>query len=417
MVQIIHNKRGFGSQLGEVLGESLGQGLQQFAHHKLEKLHKRERARSLEEMGVDPEEARYLADASEKERSQFLTPQYFDYLHNKRSQSQQQPQNNQQFAAPVQPNQVPSDLNQANRPGIEDILRSLSGGQKQQQNPFAGMSQQMPQQQVSPNQQFGQAAAQQQVAQQVGGPHTGYKDGMKNTAQESNDIRREKNEFDKQQKLEELEEKKQNQIDKKYQKLTEQFEKDYTVGSQLELLADELLNINEEIGDSWSPYKEGAAQAVNKLSRGFINAPALVGPQGELFRTKTNEAVSLSSNALKGIASKLRVQILELSKPSLNQSYEARKQNILDLKKRGLVLQIPFQEQQKIVEENNGRLPDDFGQRALPSIEKRQREILTGNSNEESELEFDTLEEAQAYAKQHGAKAIENTETKKKYKV
>lgn len=424
MVQIIHNKRGFGSQLGEVLGESLGQGLQQFAHHKLQNLHKRERARELEKIGVDPEEAQWLSGVSEKERSQFLTPAYFDYLYNKRSQKQNNQQPPQQFA-PASQQQVPSDLNQANRPGIEDILRSLSGGQKQQQNPFAGMSQQMPQQQYSPNQQFGQAAAQQQISrqtnpqQQFGGPHTGYKGYPSNTAQEANDIKREKYEFDKQQKLEKFEEEKQNQIDKKYSKLTERFEKDYEVGSQVEVLADELLALNEEIGNGWGPLKEGVTQGIKKISYGFINAPALVGTEGQVFRTKTNEAVTLLSNALKGLPSKFRVAILEASKPSLDQSYEARKQNILDLKKKGKVFQIPFEEQQKIFEENGGRLPADFSQRALPSIEKRQREILTGNSdnNENQDLEFDTLEEAQAFAKKHGAKAILNTETNKKFKV
>ena len=407
MAQIIEDQGGFGAQFGGALGRGISHGLEQYAHNKLEKLHRRERTKKLERI-LPKDLAEVWEDLGPEARKQFASQLYYDEG-NEAQQAQ-----HQQGVPPAQ--NFAQQLGSQNQPMQGQPRSELESLQSQLQNNQQG------------NQQLMQQLSQQQPAEPL--RKAGFKFRQPGTAEggsiaeqnlalkkESNALKQEDAQLKREQKLNEFEEKKQLAIDKKYAKLTERFEKDYEVGSQIEVLADELLALNEEVGDSWGPLKEGAAQGVKKLTYGLINAPALVGTAGQRLVTKTNEAVTLLSNALRGLPSKFRVAILEASKPSLNQSYEARKQNILDLKKKGKVFQIPFEEQQKIVEENGGKLPADFSQRALPVIEKRQREILTGSSNEQSESEFDTLEEAQEYAKQHGAEVIENTETKKKYKV
>ncbi len=60
--------------------------------------------------------------------------------------------------------------------------------------------------------------------------------------------------------------------------------------------------------------------------------------------------------------------------------------NILDMKKKGEALQIPYEEQLKILEKNNGKLPDNFNEISLPEIHRRQGEILRGVSNSKNIL-------------------------------
>jgi len=172
--------------------------------------------------------------------------------------------------------------------------------------------------------------------------------------------------------------KQQEAINKKYDKTIKDYEKDYQLGVQIEQLADEMDKLNDEIEEEWSPWAESASQGIKGLSYGLVNAPALAGNKAEVFRTKANEVVDLTSNAIKGLASKYRVGIKEASKPSLNQSYEARKHNISDLRKRAKILQIPYANANEILQANEGNIPKTFGQEVLPRIKEQIESLYKG---------------------------------------
>jgi hypothetical protein len=389
--------------LAQGLSRDLGQSLQGLAQHKATQMQNQKKISAYKKAGIPDQLAELLPLLSEKERSGVL--EQIDW-----SQAlQQQPQQQDQQQAPIQNQMQQSQQQQPTyTPEQEQVIRRSQNPEERQKiaDLFRQHNQQQaqPQQVITPNQQAGQAAAQQQIVQQQ---QPSIFKNKANTAQEANDIRRAQHEFAKEQKQ-------QNDIDKKYQKLTEQYEKDFTLGSQLEVLANEMAALNEEIGENWSPFKEAGVEGIRGATKGLVDLRSVAGQKAEEFRNKANQYVHLASGSIKGLPSKFRVQILEASKPSLFQTYGARKNIISDAEKFAGSLQVPFQEQLKLMEENGGKLPADFSSRAIPSIKEKQREILTGKKQE---LEFDTLEEAQEYARQHGAKAIENTETKKKFKV
>lgn len=171
--------------------------------------------------------------------------------------------------------------------------------------------------------------------------------------------------------------KEQEAINKRYSFIIQNYEKYYQLGVQIVQLADELDVLNDEVEENewWSPWAESAAQSIKSLTKGLINVLVLAGEKAEVFRIKSNKIFKIVANVINHFASKFCVDIKEASKPSLNQSYEARKHNIADLRKRGQILQIPYANTQSILEDNEGNIPKTFGQQVLPRI-KQQIESL-----------------------------------------
>jgi|GEM_PF-5379809 hypothetical protein len=412
MAQIIQGQGGFGAQFGTALGQGLSNGIEQYAHGKLKQLHRRQGLKGLE--GVIPKEvAELYYDSDPAVQKHILNQLVYD-----EGNEAQHAQREQERAGLAQLGHQQRATGQLQ--GLQGQPQSeLDQGRNHLRNNQEDIGRLM--QQLSGQ---GAAAAELEPLRKAGfrfrrpdeAPVFGSAEQANALKQESNNLKREQHEFAKQQKIEEFEEKKQAAIDKKYSKLTEQFEKDYTIGTQLQILAEEMAALNEEIGEDWHPVKEGLVQGINGATRGLVDLRSQAGKAAEQFRNKANQYIDLSSNAIKGLPSKYRVQIKESAKPSLAMTYEARKESINDAIKHAQVLQVPFQEEERILEENEGKLPEDFSRRALPSIQKRQEQILRGN-RESGEHEFETLEEAQEFARQNGGKVIENTETKKKFKA
>lgn len=389
--------------VGNSIVKTLGNTLQGLAQHKLNQ----KQSYELEKIGFPKQLASIFHTLDPKVQEGIWKQVNLSNI----GQLQQQPQ--MQQAQPQQQMQSTFTPEQA------EFIKTLSPLDRQRAaQQFALQNQQAQQAPVSsqPSQQFGQAAAQQQVAEQLA-PKSIFQGNAGNSVAEQNLLEKQKsNAFKQQEALTAAEEKKQNLIDKKYQKTIEQYEKDYELGSKLEILANKMAELNEEIGDDWNPLKEGFTQGLYSKSGGFLDIRSVAGEKAEEFRRAASEYVDLSSNAVRGIPSKYRVQLKEASKPSLTQTYGARKSSVESAINGSKSLQIPYQETLQILEENNGNIPGDFSRKALPVIQKRQKEILKGE-NKISELEFDTLEEAQAAAKQYGARAIEDTSTKKKFKI
>ncbi len=399
MVTILRNEDDSGKQLGQAFGNALGTGLGALASHKIDKLQNKHLEQKLIKDGFQPPMAKFLVDIGPKARNKYFEEQ-FDY-----HKFENQPINQQQYQQ-----QSPMDQGQNTQQDVQQRMQQLSSQgmqqRQQQQSPLdqgrsqlqgnqqdlAELMQQLSGQgrpQQAPQQQFAAPVPQPQEQQGFSLPRESDQSQIKN------DLLREQNLFNREQKLNEFQEKKQLSIDKKYSKLTEQFEKDYTVGSQLQILAEEMAALNEEIGEDWNPVKEGLVQGVHGLSKGFIDLRSGAGKAAEQFRNKANQYIDLSSNAIKGLPSKYRVQIKEAAKPSLTQSYEARKESVADAIKHAQVLQVPFQEEQRVLEENDGRLPEDFSRRVLPSIQQRQEEILRGDKHLKDDETFQGSSQAE----------------------
>lgn len=360
----------FGTHIGETVGKGLGNVLEGLAQGKAQKYKVAQNKQLLQGLGINPEIASALAPHSDENIFKFLSqfegfdigsqqPQQQSYMQNQPQQAQTIPQN--------QPN-YPQQQGQ-NQPNVNEVMRAISGNPE-----LAG--------QISPEQigQLLQNQATQQALNPLGIQSKGIRSkgsGTGNTADQ--ELKREK-----------FETAKQDTINKKYAKVIEQYEKDYTVGSQLEVLAQDLKRLNEEIGHEWSPYAESATNAVHKVSLGFIDPRSAAGKAAEEFRNKANQYVHIASGSIKGLPSKFRVQILEASKPSLAQSYEARENIIEDAEKFSKSLQVPYEETLRVTEENNGNIPSNFSSQTLPVIKQKQREILKGNQ-EQSEGTLSTL--------------------------
>ncbi len=342
--------------LGARLGQDLGSALQGLAHHKIQQRQSRE----LEQVGFPKELASIFHSLSPKVQEDIWKQV------NLGSIGQQQEQQPQMQQAPMQdqPTYTPEQT---------EFLKSLPNPLDRQKvaQQFQQQNQQAMQQQ-SPNQQFGQAAAQQQVAEKIGQnqqPQSIFRQpGVSNTAQEANDIKRQKYEFDKQQKVEQ-----------KFQPLLKQFEQQYEASSQILPIIEEFKKLNEEIeqsGEGWGPAVESAVGGVHKLSGGLIDLRSAAGEKMERLRKLTAQLVNIGTQGVKGHATNLKVQNLEKAVPSLLQSYEGRKRIAEDMEKLAVSAQIPLAETAKVREENGGVLPGNFSEVVLPRIDAQRKEVL-----------------------------------------
>jgi hypothetical protein len=208
--------------------------------------------------------------------------------------------------------------------------------------------------------------------QEEGNPNPWYKPyGNKSFDQE---LKREKFE---QQKLEAAE-KKQALINKTYQSRLDEYDKFDKVGQELENIAQEayqLVNELEKEGKAVNPLVEGAIQGVNSLSRGTVNLGSLVGEKAERLRSLYSQLVTAKTALLKGQPSNFKVKLLQETKPSLTQSPAAQKALLENTLREAQSLRVPHQEALRILEENEGNLPQNFSQLISPAIEERQNQL------------------------------------------
>lgn len=194
MVTILRNEDDSAKEIGRGLGAALGTGLGALASRKLEKMTHKEESNRLQSLGFSPTLANAFPKLPKRTQEEILSSVDWGRINSAHEQQQQRPQVQQQElqrmeqpqrqqirqpqqqmqqpqGQPVPQQNVPRDIQQANRPSTEDILRSLSGKGPQQQpfaqqeQQFASARQQQPQNQLTPNQQIGQAAAAQQIAE------------------------------------------------------------------------------------------------------------------------------------------------------------------------------------------------------------------------------------------------------------
>src|SRR5580698_474987 len=331
--QLLSGRRSLGANLGADLGSAL-QGL---AQHKVQQ----KQVQELERVGFPKELASIYHNLDPKVQQDIWKQVSLQNI------GQQQPQQQQ----PMQPTFTPEQVDY-----IKSIQNPMDRQRVAQQFQQQNQSQFNPQQ-VTPNQQFGQAAAQQQVAQQLGGQQNNsiFKEpGISNTAQEANDIKREKYEFDKQQKVEQ-----------KFQPLLKQFEQQYEASSQILPIIEEFKQLNEEIeqsGEGWGPVVESAVGGINKISGGLIDLRSAAGEKMERLRKLSAQLINIGTQGIKGHATNLKVQNLEKAVPSLLQSYEGRKRIAEDMEKLAVSAQLPLAETARVREENGGNLPSNFSE-------------------------------------------------------
>lgn len=346
------------NNFSQAAGETLGKTLENLATHKTNQM----QSKQLEKIGFPKELASIFHTLSPDVQKVIWGKANLENI-------QSQPESIQQQIQPQAPTYTPEQTNV-----LKSIPNSLERNQVAQK--FQMQNQQAQQVPISsqPSQQFGQAANQQQIAQQLA-PNSIFKQsGISNTAQEANDIKRQKYEFDKQQKVEQ-----------KFQPLLKQFEQQYEASSQILPIIEEFKQLNEEIeqsGEGWWPAVESAVGGVNKISWGLIDLRSVAGEKMERLRKLTAQLVNIGTQGVKGHATNLKVQNLEKAVPSLLQSYEGRKRIAEDMEKLAVSAQLPLAETAKVREENGGILPSNFSEIVLPRIDAQRKEVLNSISTD-----------------------------------
>ncbi len=392
------------STLGNRIGSDLAEGLQGLAQHKLQQ----KQSHELEKIGFPKQLASIFHTLDPKVQEGIWKQVNLSNIGQLQQQGQQaiqaqQPQMQPTFT-PEQTEFIKSIPSPLDRQKVAQQFQMQN--QQQQQAPISSQ----------PSQQFGQAAAQQQIAQQLQ-PQSIFQGNAGNGIAEQNLLEKQKsNAFKQQQVLTEQQEK----IEKKFEPIVNQFAVESETASKMEPIIEELNTLNEKIeeeGTNWGPMAESAVGGIHKATGGLVDLRSLAGKEIERFRKLSAELLNIGTSGVKGVATNFKVMNLEKALPSLAQSYEGRKEILQDLEKLAASKKLGLAETEKIREENGGNLPRDFREKIFPRIDKERKQLLNSLSSKQPVLEFDTLEEAQAAAKQYGAKAIEDTSTKKKIKA
>ncbi len=372
MVTILKNDDNFGLELGKALGS----GLSSLAHHKINKLQDKHLENRLVKDGIQPQLASLLVSIGPKAREEYFKEQFdFHKFQNQPQQQQQQlpmqPQRpQQQPMQPVAQQNVPRDLQMANKPNTQDILRSLSGQGPQQ--PFGGMQPQQqpqqqqfaPQQQVqqqfgqqSPNQQFGQAAAQQQVAQQL----------QQQQPQPNNFSNVREN----------------NSLQAK-EEIAAQTRRKIIV----EKYAEEKLNQGEE-GERKLGILDKMDQLVSKVSGGTrSNLASLTGSRALLTSPETSEFDKLAADLLPQGLTQEQLRAERQKFPHAGLPEKANKRLIQELKKKYSKDIDEAYTTQSIIEANGGQVPEDFRKQLhyatksqpTPELKKKESEVVAQQS-------------------------------------
>ena len=393
--QLLSGRRSLGANLGADLGSAL-QGL---AQHKVQQ----KQVQELERVGFPKELASIYHNLDPKVQQDIWKQVSLQNI------GQQQPQQQQ----PMQPTFTPEQVDYIK--SIQNPMdRQRVAQQFQQQNQQQNPSQFNPQEQVTPNQQVGQAAAQQQVAQQLGGQQNNsiFKERGNDTdaiRQEANDIKRAKYEFDKQQ-----------SIEKTFEPIKEQFRTEYKTAAALKPILKHFREVSKELaesGEEWGPVAESALTSLAEKSG--LDLRSLAGDsKAEQLRKISAQIVNIGSAGLGARSTNLRVRNLQAATPSLSQTPEGR-----DLIAREMEIiqeagQVGLKETAKIRKENGGNLPLDFDEIVLPRVEAKQDEILNKlyknplHEVKEESSQYQTSKSAIEEAKKQGAKLFEITNHK-----
>lgn len=413
MVTILNSPGGFGAQLGANLGTGVNAGLQYLLENKLKGLQSQKETENLIKQGVPSQIAHLLPSLDDQGKKALWDKFNFNNLlsaNHAQSSGQQGgqvgnmmqalggQQNQQQGLMQNQPNPVQSSMqnqplnNMAAIPA--DIPQEILDNISKQLNIPVDAIKQLVQSQQQPSSQD---------------PQPWFTTKGSNNGVFDDDFKRMKFEEEQALKREKFEEQKQSTINKKYEKRIQEYEKDYTIGSQLQTLVEDMERLNEEIGTDWSPMAESATEALRSGTRGFVDLRSKAGKAAEEFRNKADNFVNLSLNSVKGIPSKFRGQLLQASKPNLSQTYEARKNIINDALKYTKSLQIPYEETLKVLEENDGKIPEGFSSKVVPVIKEKQKMITSGID----ENTYGNIKDAVSEAKKLGLKEFDlvNEET------
>jgi hypothetical protein len=396
MVTILRNEDDSGRQLGTALGGALGAGLGALASRKVEKMTHKEESSRLQSLGFSPKLADAFPKLPQKTQEEILSSVDWGRINSTQQQQQrpiqqqeqqrmQQPQQQQmrqpqqqpqqQQGQPVPQQNVPRDLQQMNRPDTQDILRSLSGqgarqqpfGQQEQQ--FAAARQQNPQDQLTPNQQIGQAAAQQQVAEKEAEAQGIFKPKV-----DENQQKMQLEDYKQQRKAQhELALYERKRMDEKEDKSTEWYKNELKsshghkenlarlnrqekLNKEGKLTHNVLTSISDTIGHGIGGKFGGAFIGIPGVDLSAI----LTSPESQEFNKLSKDMLSGLKDMYGGRINQTEVESFLQTIPSLSQSPAGRQAVIENMRRFTEDRLAAVEEAKKIKQENGGKIPADL---------------------------------------------------------
>ena len=338
--------------LGARLGEDLGSALQSLAQHKTQQLHSNEKAKFWTSQGVDAQTAKDLAHQPES-----IQKAFFDRWEAPQQQ-QQQSAMAQAPEQPTQPSYSPEEVN---------LLKSIAN--PVERNKVAQMMQQQrqgsqPVDSTEPSRQFGQAAAQQQVAEKVAEAQKGGLKPANYKAQEKLAQDQQLADYKEQIKLQhenKLHERKKLEESEKESKewLKETNKKSRAVKEQ-----NVRLDKMEKLAKSGKLTIPAVAGVLNSLEHGIfgfgINLKGLQNAESQEFEKLSNDMLSGIQDVFGSRILKTEVDTFLKTIPNLLQSDEGKLRVINNLKilNEGKLAQDKVAKQ--IIKENGGKVPGDL---------------------------------------------------------
>lgn len=414
MVTILRDEN---ENLGGIIGKALGQGLGALAHHKLDSLTKRHYEKDLIKKGVSPHVAGIVSLMNPNERENFFKSDFNfnalehtqpetknlsrserkeekhreqderDFLkqkrideHDQKKQEQKSQISKRYEGEPLQVEQKqfnPQDMRIPGQiPGVQDVLRSLTGSQQQQQQaPQQQIQQQASVAENTPggefSERFGQAAAQQQQQQ-----------AQLQQKEQQQMQQRELAESQIKKKLDPEEVKLRNQLFLEQRKAAhklEQYEREKN-DKEVKESKDWLKETNkksrglkennarlermEKLVESGKLDSPGFASALDTVAHGFwgvgINLKHLLNPESQEFEKLSNDMLSGIQDIFGSRILKTEVDTFLKTIPTLSQSNEGKQAVIENLKLLNDAKLAQDRTAKEIIAQNDGKVPADL---------------------------------------------------------
>ncbi len=382
MVTILKNEDNLGSELGRALGSGLGAGLGALASRKVEKMRHKEESNRLQSLGFSPQLAHAFPKLPEKTQQEILSSVDWSRINNSHQQQPQQQPQIQQMQQPQQqqrmqqqqqmqpqgqpaPQQnVPRDLQQMSRPNTQEILRSLSGQGPQQpfaqqEQQFAAARQQSPQNQLTPNQQIGQAAAAQQVAEKEAQAQGLFKAPV-DPLEQQKELADYKQQRKEQHELALYERKRMDEGEKESKEWLKETNKKSRAVKENNARLDRM----ENLARSGKLDKPGFSAALDTLTHGIfgfgINLKSLQSPESQEFDKLSKDMLSGIQDVFGSRILKTEVDNFLQTIPTLSQSNEGKIAVIENLKLLNEAKLAQDKTAKEIIKENGGKVPADL---------------------------------------------------------
>lgn len=343
--------------LGASLGADLGSALQGLAQHKVQQKQANETAKFWTSQGVDAQTAHSLSQQPEAIQKAFFERWEAPQVQQQQPEMAQAPEQN------MQPSYSPQEVN---------LLKSIAD--PTQRNKVAQMMQQQrqgaqPVDSTEPSRQFGQAAAQQQVAEKIAQPKVGGLKPANYKAQEKlvqdqalADYKQQRKENHE---LEVYERKRHDEkVDKSTDLYATELQKTHGLKEQLARLnRQEALNKSGKLShQSLTAVRDTVAKGLGGIAGGTfgVDLTHLLSPESQEFEKLSKDMLSGLKDMYGARINQVEVESFLKTIPSLMQSTEGRQaviENMRDLIEGKLLWTKAAKE---VKQENGGKIPADL---------------------------------------------------------